>query len=229
MLHYQPLVPLKVGLPRGFESLARWLHPEHGELSARRLLDIAELAGLGGEVGGELLRLAYEDVRPWFDADDEAFVSFNVSANQVADPDVGTRFLGRLSERGIDPRRLIVEVTEAAFSQGLVVQGNLDALRHAGVRVFLDDFGVGYSSLSHLHHFPVDGIKIDSSVIRPHVDERLVRLIVSVAETLGIKTVAEGVETTEQLNAVTRLGVDYAQGYLLGRPARVPTIRSMDG
>ena len=100
--------------------------------------------------------------------------------------------------------------------------------RRAGVRIFLDDFGVGYSSLSHLHQFPVDGIKIDASAINPVVDENLVRLIVGVADTLGIRTVAEGIESQQQLDAVTRLGVDYGQGYLLGsgvrlgRPSRYP-------
>ena len=122
----------------------------------------------------------------------------------------------------------MIELTEASFAQGLVVQRNLDVLRASGVRIFLDNFGVGYSSLSQLHHFPVDGIKIDASVMNPKVDESLVKLIVSVAGTLGILTVAEGIETREQLDAITRLGVDYAQGYLLGHPTRVPTMIDVD-
>ena len=131
-----------------------------------------------------------------------------------------------MEERDLDPARLVIELTEAAFAEGVVVQDNLKVMRRAGIRVFLDDFGVGYSSLSHLHRFPVDGIKIDKSVIGPTVDENLVKLIVSVAETLDIRTVAEGVETAEQLSTVTRLGIDYAQGHLFARATRTPIIGS---
>ena len=107
------------------------------------------------------------------------------------------------------------------------MQRNVDIFRDAGVRILLDDFGVGHASLGQLHHFPVDGIKIDSSIINPDVDEDLVSLIVGIAATLGMRTVAEGVETSAQLDAVTRLGVDYAQGYLLGRPTRTPTSQQL--
>ena len=147
---------------------------------------------------------------------------------QLSHPDAATHFVKQLRDRGLDPSALVIELTEASFAQGLVVQGNLEVLRTAGIRIFLDSFGVGYSSLSHLHRFPVDGIKIDRSVISPDVDESLVKLIVSVAAALDIRTVAEGVETSDQLAAVTRLGVDYAQGYLLGRPTRTPTLSSGD-
>ena len=227
-LHYQPIVPLRSGLRKGFESLARWDHPDHGLVAAKRLFDIAEVAGLSAELGVELLRLAHDDERPWFNHDDAGFVSVNVAASQLGHPDAATRFVERLGERRLDPSELVIELTEASFAQGLIVQGNLEVLRSAGIRIFLDGFGVGYSSLSHLHRFPVDGIKIDRSAISPAVDESLVKLIVSVAAALDIRTVAEGVETSDQLATVTRLGVDYAQGYLLGHPTRVPTPKSID-
>ncbi len=227
-LHYQPIVPLKSGLGKGYESLARWEHPEQGVVAAKRLFDMAEVSGLGAELGTELLRLAHDDDRPWFATDGGGFIAINVSASQLGHPDAATRFVERMHERELDPSELVIELTEASFAQGLIVQGNLDVLRRAGIRIFLDDFGVGYSSLSHLHQFPVDGIKIDASVVSPVVDESLVKLIVSVAATLDIRTVAEGVETSDQLDTVTRLGVDYAQGYLLGHPTRIPTTRSLD-
>lgn len=220
-LHYQPIVPLRPGLERGDEGLARWEHVDEGVITAQRLFEIAEVAGLRRELGAELLRLAHDDDRPWL-RDPTRFVAVNVAASQLGHTDAATNFLSGMDERGIGPSQLAIELTEASFAEGLVVQSNLDQLRAAGVRIFLDDFGVGYSSLSHLHRFPVDGIKIDSSVIGPTVDENLVRLIVSVAATLDIRTVAEGVETTEQLSTVTKLGVDYAQGYLLGHPTRTP-------
>ena len=225
-LHYQPIVPLRSGLARGYEGLARWEHPEQGVMAAKRLFEMAELAGLSTELGTELLRLAHDDDRSWFADDDAGFVAVNVSAAQLGHRDAAERFVERILERGLDPTDLVIELTEASFAQGFIVQGNLDVLRSAGIRIFLDDFGVGYSSLSHLHQFPVDGIKIDASVVSPVVDESLVKLIVSVAAALDIRTIAEGVETSEQLDAITRLGVDYAQGYLLGRPSRVPSTRS---
>lgn len=227
-LHYQPIVPLKDHLGRGYESLARWEHPDRGVLAARELFDVAERAGLGAELGTELLRLAHDDHRPWFPDDTTGFISINVSADQLGHQHAALRFVERLNERGHDPARLVIELTEMSFAQGHVVQHNLDVLREAGIRIFLDDFGVGYSSLSQLHHFPVDGIKVDASVMVPSVDENLVSLIVSVAETLRIVTVAEGIETDEQLATVTRLGVDYAQGHLFGHPARTPTTTSTD-
>ena len=227
-LHYQPIVPLRSGLGKGYESLARWEHPGQGLIAAHRLFGVAEAAGITSQLGLELLRLAHVDDRSWFSGDDGGFVSINISASQLGHRDAAAEFVERINERGLDPSGLVIELKEASFAQGLVVQGNLDVLRDAGIRIFLDNFGVGYSSLSYLHQFPVDGIKIDASVVSPVVDESLVKLIVSVAAALDVQTVAEGVETSDQLATVTRLGVDYAQGYLLGRPARVPTPRSFD-
>jgi diguanylate cyclase (GGDEF)-like protein len=227
-LHYQPMVPLRSGLSKGHESLARWEHPVQGMVTAKRLFDIAEAAGLSAELGTELLRLAHADERPWFAEDDGGFISINVSASQLGHPDAATQFVERMGERGLDPSQLVIELTEASFAQGLILQDNLDVLRNAGIRIFLDNFGVGYSSVSYLHQFPVDGIKIHASVVSPVVDENLVKLIVSVAASLDIRTVAEGVETRDQLDTVTRLGVDYAQGYLLGHPTRTPTLRNFD-
>lgn len=218
-LHYQPIRALKAGLESGVESLARWEHPEQGLIDAKRFLAIAESSGMTGELGDELVRLACADQQDWL-AGYEGFISINLSSSQLGHPDAATSLLDGMREHGGDPSRLIIELTEAAFAQGPTVQANLDQFRAAKVRVFLDDFGVGYSSLSHLHHFPVDGIKIDASIVTPTVDDDLVRLIVGVATTLGIRTVAEGVETAEQLEIVTRHGVDYAQGHYLGRPER---------
>ncbi len=217
-LHYQPLVPTNPLLPIGFEGLARWIHPTRGVVTADEFIGIAEEHGLMAELGEELIRLACEDQTDW--ASDAGFVSINLSPTQLSRPDSAASFLARMAERGGEPDRLVVELTEASFAQGPIVQSNLETFRAAGVKIFLDDFGIGYSSLSQLHRFPVDGIKIDATIINPTVDENLVRLIVGVATTLNIRTVAEGIETAEQLDTITRLGVDYAQGFHLGRPSR---------
>jgi len=226
LMHYQPIVALTEGLASGHESLARWEHPDLGIVTARRFIAIAESAGVIAELGDELVRLACRDVGRAIVADgrddDRAgghFVSINLSSAQLSHPDAATSVLGQLTANRVDPRSIVVELTEAAFAQGPTVRANLESFRHHGVRIFLDDFGVGYSSLSQLRQFPVDGIKIDASIINPMVDVDLVRLIVGVARTLGIRTIAEGVESAEQLDTVRRLGVDYAQGYHLGRPA----------
>ncbi|WP_420450567.1 putative bifunctional diguanylate cyclase/phosphodiesterase [Ilumatobacter sp.] len=219
-VHYQPIVPLRDGLVGGFESLARWEHAEYGQIDTERFLAVAEVAGLSPELGDEMVRLVCVDDRSWML--DGEFVSINLSVSQVGRDDTAGRLLERLRASGIDPSEVVVELTEASFGQGRVVRDGLERFRAAGVRIFLDDFGTGYSSLRQLHRFPVDGIKIDASVVAPSVDESLVRLIVGVATTLDIRTIAEGVETERQLETVRRLGVDYAQGYLLGRPRRAP-------
>jgi EAL domain-containing protein (putative c-di-GMP-specific phosphodiesterase class I) len=221
-LHYQPIVPLRDGLERGYESLARWDHSTRGMIDAKEFLDLAEFSGLTVELGHELLRLACDDQRTWI-ADDDAFVSVNVSAGQLNDRDAAPSFMDRMRRRGVSTRQIAIEVPEAAFAEGPVVQRNLGVFRDAGVRIFLDDVGVHDPTLGDLDEVPVDGFKIDVSIIGPEVDEELVGRIVEIARRSRVRTVAVGVETSAQLDAVTRLGVDDAQGYLLGRPMRTPT------
>ena len=221
-LHYQPMVPLRGGLDAGTQSLARWDHSTRGMINAKEFLDLAELSGLTVELGHELLRLACDDQRTWI-ADDDAFVSVNVSASQLNDRDAASSFMERMRRRGVSTRQIVIEVPEAAFAEGPVVQQNLGVFRDAGVRIFLDDVGVHDPTLGDLDEVAVDGFKIDGTMINPDVDEELVGRIVEIARQSRIRTVAVGVETSAQLDAVTRLGVDYAQGYLLGRPMRTPT------
>ena len=227
-VHYQPIVPLRSDRAHGFETLARWKHPTEGLIGARRFLAVAESAGMVREVGAHLVGLACEGADRWL-TDGDTFVTINLSAPQLGSADASERLLEHVAQLGIDPARLVVEVTEAAFAQGPTVKANLERFRRAGMRIFLDDFGVGASSLNHLRHFPVDGVKIDTSIVSPQVDVDLVRLIVGVAATLGIDVVAEGVETAEQLDTVRDLGVHYAQGFHLGRPTECPVPSERSG
>ncbi|MAT05064.1 MAG: hypothetical protein CL424_08475 [Acidimicrobiaceae bacterium] len=220
-IYYQPIVALDPALEPGYESLARWEHPEFGVVGAGRFMAVADSAGMGTVLGDELVRLACRNARGAL-AGGAAFVSINLSSAQLSHRDAAASLLDQMRLHGVDPGSVVIELTEAAFAQGPTVQANLETFRATGVRIFLDDFGVGYSSLSQLHHFPVDGIKIDTSIVNPEVDVDLVRLIVGVARTLGIRTVAEGVERDDQLEIVRREGVDYAQGFLLGRPEPTP-------
>ncbi len=220
-MHYQPIVPLTAELPRGYECLARWNHPIHGVIDAAQFLGLAESGGMGDLINAELLRLAISDERPWL-GDDGGYVAINMSVAQLADPMAGQSMLDRLRLAELDPPRVAVEVGEEVLAHGTQTRENLEVLRSAGIRVVLDRFGSGNSALSQLHLFPLDGIKIDPSVINPVVDENLVRLIVAVAGSMNISTVAIGVEESAQLDTITRLGVDAAQGFLVGRPSRFP-------
>jgi EAL domain-containing protein (putative c-di-GMP-specific phosphodiesterase class I) len=145
-----------------------------------------------------------------------------MSTRQLSDQLVALRLLAMMDEHGVDPSRMRIETPESSFQADSTPLRNLETFHRAGVRVFLDNFGTGHSSITVMHRFPVAGIKIDGSFVRPEVDEDFVRLVVGVAQTLDIETVAEGIETAEQLDAVRALGVDYAQGFLLGRPSPSP-------
>lgn len=226
--HYQPIVALHDDLTPGVEAFVRWEHPALGLIEARRFIGIAEGAGLIGGLGEALVEIVGAELaeRP---QRDDAFVTINLSPGQIGRTDAPQSILEQFERAGLAPERVAVEVTEAAFAQDPRVRLHLEGLRKAGVSVFLDDFGIGYSSLGHLRRFPVDGLKIDAGVINPQVDERLVDLIVSVAGAMGVRTIAEGVETEQQLETIRRLGVDYAQGYLLGRPEPLDAIAAPVG
>ena len=216
-LHYQPVLPTGDGRT-GVEALARWHHPVDGLVGPDRFIEVAEDTGFIRILGMELLRIAFRDFAHWPPDVRPDYMTVNMSPNQLGDDLVARRILSIVRDNEVDPADIIIEITESAFNRGPKVLENLSAFREAGARVYLDDFGTGYSSLSQLRQFPVDGIKIDRAFIHPEVDRELVELIVNIARTLGITTVAEGIETQEQFDRVAALGVDYAQGYLTGRP-----------
>ncbi len=222
LLHYQPIIPTGAtpGLQAGFEGLARWRHPDRGMIDASLFIPVAEESGLMESLGAELLRLACSDLDSW-SSSLHGFVAINMSPSQLRQNNTAAKLIDGLTETGTDPSRIVVELTEASLAHGSTVLENLRTFRRAGMKIYLDDFGTGYSSLSQLRRFPVDGVKIDRAFISPSVDTELVSLIVGVAKSLGIHTVAEGVETQPQLDHLAELGVDLAQGYLLGRPQPV--------
>ena len=217
-LDYQPIVPTGAtpGLDAGVEALARWHHPSEGVLSPAAWIDLAEDAGLMDVVGDELIaetcrNIAALDTPP-------AFFSVNMSPRQLSRADAARTVLGIVTASGLSPEHLVIEMTEGALANDTMVMENLRRFRAAGARLFIDDFGTGYSSLSQLRRFPIDCVKIDRAFIHPEPDIELVRVIVDIARTLGMRTVAEGIEREDQLEAVTALGVDYAQGFFLGAP-----------
>jgi diguanylate cyclase (GGDEF)-like protein len=217
--YYQPLIDLQTKHVAGFEALARWQHPTLGEVSPERFIPVAESCGLMSELTDHLLRHAARDASRW---PDSLTLSFNISASQLKERTLGLRILTILAEAGLSPRRLEIELTEAALVRDLAgAQDALMALRGAGVRIALDDFGTGYSSLYHLRNFKIDKIKIDRSFVDKMEREpeafALVRALLGFGRGLGLTVTAEGVEKPAQAIALQQEGCQQAQGYLYSR------------
>ncbi|TWT18473.1 EAL domain-containing protein [Luteimonas marina] len=225
-LAYQPVYRLESGKLVGAEALLRWRHPEHGPVSPSLFIDVAEQSGLIEVIGPQVLRAACMDARGWqrdFPSARELFVSVNVSARQLRTGDLAAQVETVLRETGLAAQHLHVELTETAvIGDEARVSSLLARLRNAGVKVWLDDFGTGFSGLSHLRRVPVDGVKIDRSfvadVLRDPDDLALTTAIIAMAHSLGIHVVAEGVEKEGQYAILRERGCDLAQGFWLGHP-----------
>ena len=227
-LHYQPIFELVEGRPVGVEALVRWEHPTRGLLGPDAFIAVAEDSGLIVPIGAWVLREACRQVRAWNEVRDPAHplrLSVNLSARQLAEPTLVATVRDTLLGAGIDPGRLhlSLEITEALVLHDPETAAlRLGELRALGVQFAIDDFGTGYSSMAYLRRFPVSIVKVDSPFVAglgiDDHDEAIVSAIVRLAHTLGLRVVAEGVETELQLVHLRAMGCDYAQGYLLGRP-----------
>jgi diguanylate cyclase (GGDEF)-like protein len=225
-LHYQPIFSLAPGARLdGWEALLRWQHPTRGLVPPGLFIPLAEETGLIVAIGRWVLEEACRQLRIWqeLSQDTTLMMSVNVSARQFQDAGLAADIKGALGASGIDPRRLKLEITESAImhdAQGSVA--TLRAFKALGVELSIDDFGTGYSSLAYLKRFPVDTLKIDRSFVEglghDPQDAAIVRSVVTLARTLGLSLIAEGIETTTQQAELTTLGCDFGQGYLLGRP-----------
>jgi predicted signal transduction protein with EAL and GGDEF domain len=234
-LHYQPVVKLDDGALQSVEALVRWQHPERGLVPPGDFIPIAEESGLILQIGAWTLREACEQACRWraeFGDRAPLPVSVNVSARQLAQPEL-PEIVGRvLRQTGMSAGDLAIEVTESALIEdSSVAATSLRELKVLGVRILLDDFGTGYSSLSHLQRFPIDALKIDRSFVM-HLgkggDEcAIVRAIAAMAGALGLDVVAEGVETVEQAEEAWALGCCWAQGYYFARPAPPAEVESL--
>ncbi|WP_242894245.1 bifunctional diguanylate cyclase/phosphodiesterase [Stenotrophomonas maltophilia] len=219
---FQPIVRLSDGEVVGHEALLRWQHERRGLLLPGAFLELGEESGLIEQVDW----LIYEQVIARLAEGGQSYVSVNVSPRHFRSAEFSDRLFGLLDACGADPRRLRLEITEVALLDDAphtlrILQG----LRERGIQVQLDDFGTGFSALSYLHRFPISTLKIDQSFIAglhgPEVQSTraLVEGVLSLARTLGIETIGEGIETEAQRQTLRELGCDYGQGYLLGRPA----------
>ena len=224
-IEYQPIFSLSSGNITGVEALARWHHPELGEISPQRFIPLAEEIGWIDAFGELILRKASKEISALFSSDDrsEMKLSVNLSCRQFASPDLVQRIGKVLKETGLDPHRLKLEITESvffAYHENAV--GMLDELRKLGVEVEIDDFGTGYSNLSYLARLPISSLKIDRSFISPidgtEANTEIIRTILMLAQNLGLEVVAEGIENESQLEALRLLGCERGQGFLLARP-----------
>ncbi|TQL02575.1 bifunctional diguanylate cyclase/phosphodiesterase [Cellulomonas sp. SLBN-39] len=223
----QPIVELATGQVVGVEALARWQHAEHGAVPPTDFVAVAEESGLIGRLGEAVLRQACTDAldlqRRWGRPVD---LAVNVSGRQLVEDGYGQRLRATLAEVGWPPTQLVLEVTESVVDASqLVALRELARLRSFGIRVAVDDFGTGWSSLSRLDELPVDHLKLDRSFLT-HVTSSprrtaMVRALLGLCQELGIDAVAEGVETADQAALLRSLGCPLAQGFLLGRPAPV--------
>ncbi|MFI4889185.1 MAG: EAL domain-containing protein [Steroidobacterales bacterium] len=218
-LHYQPKVNTATGAVHGAEALLRWTHPVHGMIPPAKFIPIAEECGLIGVIGAWVMREACRQARAWqLDGLPPLRIAVNLSASQFRQGDVVSMIRDALDSAGLDARYLEVELTESAVmtdpEESIAI---LEKLSKMGVLVSVDDFGTGYSSMSYLRRFPIDKLKIDRGFInevmsRPE-DASIVRAIVSLAHSLKLKVVAEGVESPEQLEFLKTLGCDQYQGF----------------
>jgi EAL domain-containing protein (putative c-di-GMP-specific phosphodiesterase class I) len=221
-VHYQPIVRTAGEEISGFEALVRWQHPTRGEISPSKFIPLAEEAGLIGKIGEWVLRTALEEAANW---PDQVRVAVNLSPLQFNDPAVVAMVSKHLAETEVRAQRLELEITEGVFlAEGDTTDDTFARLKALGVRLALDDFGTGYSSLGYLKKAPFDKIKIDQSFVRgasssTNRNGAIIRAIVTLAETLGMDTCAEGVETHDDLQLIRELGVSMVQGYIFGRPS----------
>ena len=222
-LYYQPKADLRTGRIMGAEALARWDHPEFGIVGPAEFVPIAEQTGLITPLTSFVLDAALRQVRAWKDAGLELSVAVNLSARSFLDTQLAVEIPRLLARWGVEAELLELEITESMLmTDPARAEATLDRLSQIGLTLSVDDFGTGYSSLANLKRLPVDVIKIDKSfVIEMAVDASdaaIVRSTIDLAHNLGLKVVAEGVESEDAWRHLEALGCDYAQGYYLSRP-----------
>lgn len=224
VLHYQPILDLVERRVLSCEALLRWNHPRRGLIYPGQFVSIAEETGLINEISRWLLKEACNQNRAWRDAGlPPICVSVNISPRQFVHQDVAGLVEGCLADAGLEPSSLQLELTEGALMESSETSlGPLTRLYRRGVQISLDDFGTGYSSLVYLRRFPIHNIKIDQSFVKrvpaDSGDVAVVAGLIGLAHTLGLRVIAEGVETPAQLEFLRDNGCDAVQGYLLGRP-----------
>lgn len=225
LLHYQPVVELDTRRVVGVEALVRWQHPTRGLLTPESFICFAEESGLIVPLGEWVLGEACRAAARWPEQHpgvEPIYVAVNLSARQLDEPDIVTQVARALEASGLDPGRLVLEITETTLMQNVQeALARINSLRGLGVRLAVDDFGTGYSSLSYLHRFPVDTVKIDKAFVDDIAsgdDTTFLAAILSLGHALRVDTLAEGIETADQAVTLANLGCRLGQGYHFARP-----------
>ena len=235
ILHYQPIISLKTARIESFEALLRWQHPEKGLIFPGDFIAIAEETGLIVPIGEWVLREACQQLRTWqekFPSASTVQIGVNLSSRQIKQFDFVDKLAKILADTGLNGQNLQLELTESMLMErGEKTIELLGWIKAQNVQLSIDDFGTGYSSLSYLHRFPIDALKIDRSFVSA-IDEEgkngeIVKTIITLAHSLGIKAIAEGVETPHQLTHLRNLGCQAAQGYFFSKPVNVDLAESI--
>ncbi|KWV93502.1 hypothetical protein AUC45_04000 [Erythrobacter sp. YT30] len=218
-IFYQPIVDLETGQIRCFEALVRWFHPEKGELRPDEFIPVAEETGVIVTLGNWITAQAARTAATW---PEDITIAVNLSPLQIRAPGAALGMRNALKEAGLDPSRMILEVTESLFIEDNHATANfIQEMSGIGVQFALDDFGTGYSSLAHINRFPLSKIKVDRSFVSgPHVGKKsdaIIRAVAEMGNTLDMEIVAEGLETIEQVKAVKEAGCTLGQGYYFSR------------
>ena len=221
-IYYQPKMDIRTGALTGMEALVRWLHPELGLIPPNRFIPIAEETGMILTLGEWILREACRQNKAWHDQGHRLKVSVNLSGRQIYQKDLVSVIQRILAETQLSPEWLELEITESIFLKMEDATPVLQQIRSAGIQISIDDFGTGYSSFSYIKSLPVDTIKIDASFVRDihhnQESQAIVKAIVTIAESLNMNVIAEGIERSDQVEALQVNGCGLGQGYLFSKP-----------
>ncbi len=238
MVYYQPIVDLNDGHTVGVEALVRWNHPERGMISPGSFIPIAEKNGLIVPLGKYVLEKAARQVATWRKDGHDIYASINVSPVQLQRDGIVTEILDIVDDAGLDRHAVVLELTESALINDFeLIVARIDALRDAGLRVAIDDFGTGYATLKYAEEFAADILKVDQSFVARLEDQEestIVATVLSIAESMGAQTIAEGIEVPDQHRRLLAMGCQLGQGYYFTRPAPAQAItetllRELDG
>jgi diguanylate cyclase (GGDEF)-like protein len=223
VLHYQPKIALGSTEPEAVEALVRWQHPDRGLIPPDRFIPLAERSGLMPALTRWVTEAALQRMRLWHEQGVRLSMCINLSASALNDLELTHEIVSLVKMYGISGRHLVIEVTESAIMRDFErAREALDCLRAAGIRISVDDFGTGQSSLAYLKSLPLDELKIDRSFVKDMLidsqDEAIVRSVIELGHRLGLQVTAEGVEEPGTFEALRRFGCDLAQGYWMGRP-----------
>jgi diguanylate cyclase (GGDEF)-like protein len=234
-VHYQPIFSLSDARITGLEALVRWEHPEKGLVPPGYFIPLAEDTGLIVPIGKWVIEEACRQMSEWkrsYPGAEDLFISVNLSARQLQDPNLLEDVEHAIAESGLDPQHLQLEITESVVMQEPeATVFKLNALKSLGISLAVDDFGTGYSSLAYLKRFPIDVLKIDrafvAGLVQGEHDAAIVRTVVSLARALGLHTTAEGIEDRSQWQLLQELGCDHGQGFVFARPLRPEAVSEL--